>query len=55
MFKSENTHYQKLWTSLERKEKHPLRATKTVTEMCTGCFKMVESCHICISVTKESL
>ena len=27
-FKSENTHYQKLWTSLERREKQALRSTK---------------------------
>ena len=26
-FKSENTHYQKLWTSLERREKQALRLT----------------------------
>ena len=32
-FKSENSHYQKLWTHLDKREKHALRSTKLFSKM----------------------
>ena len=40
-FKSENTHYQKLWTSLERREKQALRSTKFLLNL--FCFSLAPS------------